>query len=78
MIRVDSEEEVIRPDLDPKLVSRLLFGIINSLVELYDPEGSYSAENLAETVIALLFRTPRLPETPKSLNQSEVALADLA
>lgn len=58
VIRLACEEDIIRRDLDPKLVSRLLFGTINSLVEWYDPEGRYSVDDLSDTLIALLFRTP--------------------
>lgn len=61
-IRVACEEDIVRRDLDPQLVSRLLFGMINSLVEWYDPRGKYLAEDISDTLIALLFRAnPRQP-----------------
>lgn len=45
----------VRDDLDPTLVTRLLFGTVNSLVEWYRPERGVSPSELAETLVALLF-----------------------
>jgi AcrR family transcriptional regulator len=57
----------LRADLQPALVSRLLFGMINSLVEWYRPRqpggrsrGATPAE-LAETVVRLAFDGLRAP-----------------
>jgi len=46
----------VRADLDPKVTARLLFGMINSVVEWYRP-GSRpgSAVSLADTVCAMAF-----------------------
>ncbi|WP_091119549.1 TetR/AcrR family transcriptional regulator [Nocardioides terrae] len=49
------EEGALRADLDPDVLSRLLFGMVNSLVEWYRPNGEISADQLASTVAALAF-----------------------
>jgi AcrR family transcriptional regulator len=49
------EEGALRGDLDPDVLSRLLFGMVNSLVEWYRPNGQISTEQLATTVAALAF-----------------------
>jgi AcrR family transcriptional regulator len=48
-------EGSIRDDLAPDLVSRLLFGTVNSLVEWYRPEGPVEPDQLAETITAMAF-----------------------
>ncbi len=45
----------LRDDLPPDLVSRLLFGMVNSLVEWVQPEGRYDARALAEAVTTVAF-----------------------
>jgi len=49
------DEGALRGDLDPDVVSRLLFGMVNSLVEWYRPNGQLSTEQLATAVAALAF-----------------------
>jgi AcrR family transcriptional regulator len=47
----------VRADVDPGLVTRLLFGMINSLVEWYDPHvgAALDARGLADGVVRLAF-----------------------
>jgi AcrR family transcriptional regulator len=46
----------VRPDIDSALTSRLLFGMVNSLVEWYRPaRGSMSAAELADAVCKVAF-----------------------
>ncbi len=47
----------VRPDVDPGLVSRLLFGMVNSLVEWYDPAARSALDGpaLADVVVRLAF-----------------------
>jgi AcrR family transcriptional regulator len=47
----------IRPDVDPAITARLLFGMVNSLVEWYRPGGRAAAgpEALADAVCAVAF-----------------------
>lgn len=49
-------EGTLRNDLDPWLAARYSFGIVNSLVEWYQPDGQISPEDLAESVL-LFVRT---------------------
>jgi AcrR family transcriptional regulator len=44
----------IRPDVDPAVAARLLFGMVNSLTEWYRPDRG-NAVDLAETVTAMAF-----------------------
>lgn len=50
------DEGTVRADLSPDLVSRLLFGMINSLVEWYRPGGPVDPDVLAETITTLAFK----------------------
>ncbi len=43
----------LRSDIDPRIVERLLFGMINSIVEWYRPEGPEDASRLADDVLAV-------------------------
>ena len=45
----------LRPDVDPAVTARLIFGMVNSLTEWYRPQGGVSAEQLADTVCAVAF-----------------------
>ena len=46
----------IRPDVDPAITARLLFGLVNSLVEWYRPgRRAASADDLANAVCAVAF-----------------------
>ena len=45
----------LRRDLDPRLVSRLLFGMVNSVSEWYRPDGAHDADDVADSVVALAF-----------------------
>ena len=51
----------VRPDVDPAVTSRLLFGTVNSLVEGYRPGGELSPEALADTVVRTAFDGLRRP-----------------
>ena len=42
----------LRDDIDPRIAERLLFGMINSIVEWYRPEGPEDAQRLAADVLA--------------------------
>lgn len=55
LVRAGIAEGGIRPDLDPGLAARLLFGMVNSTVEWYRPEGGLSGEELSEAVAVLVF-----------------------
>ncbi|KQO95811.1 TetR/AcrR family transcriptional regulator [Leifsonia sp. Leaf264] len=48
-------EGSLRSDIDARVAERLLFGMINSIVEWYRPEGPEDAERLADDVLAVAF-----------------------
>ena len=50
----------LRPDLDPAVVARLLFGTVNSLTEWLKPGSNHPADELADTVVAVVFDGLRL------------------
>jgi len=53
MVRDAVDEGVLRDDLDPLVISRLLFGMVNSLVEWVRP--GIDADALADALVALAF-----------------------
>lgn len=55
------EEGSLRSDIDPRIVTRLLFGMINSIVEWYRPGGPESTEKLADDVLAVALDGLRMP-----------------
>jgi AcrR family transcriptional regulator len=54
----------IRPDIEPAVTARLLFGMVNSIVEWYRP-GRGSAEELATAVSAVAFDGLRIRRTDR-------------
>jgi AcrR family transcriptional regulator len=55
LVRAAATEGAVRDDLDPYLISRLLFGMVNSLVEWVRPGGRYDAHQLAEAIATVAF-----------------------
>ena len=55
LVRAAEEEGSVRPDVDPSLIGRLLFGTVNSLAEWYRPGGPLSADDLADALVATTF-----------------------
>ena len=53
MVREAVVEGALRDDLDPLVISRLIFGMVNSLIEWVHP--GVDAETLADTVASLAF-----------------------
>ena len=49
------DEGDLRPDVDPALVARLLYGMINSVVEWYRPRGGGRSAELAEIIVTVAF-----------------------
>jgi AcrR family transcriptional regulator len=54
LVKEAEAEGDIRADVDPRVAARLLFGMVNSIVEWYKPHGEDSAR-LAEAVCAVAF-----------------------
>ena len=55
LVRAAVDEGSLRADLDPELISRLLFGTVNSLVEWYRPDGPLDPTHLADPLVGLAF-----------------------
>ena len=45
----------VRADLDPKLVTRLLFGMVNSVTEWYRPGGVHPRQEVEDALVAIAF-----------------------
>jgi AcrR family transcriptional regulator len=55
LVATAEQQGDVRPDVDPAVTGRLLFGTVNSLVEWYRPGGEVSAEDLADAVVRTAF-----------------------
>ncbi len=53
LVQAAVEEGALRADVAPDLVSRLLFGMVNSLVEWYRPDGPVDPELLGDEILAV-------------------------
>lgn len=64
------EEGLVREDLDAAVATRLIFGMINSVVEWYRPDGAVDAEALGHDILAVvldgLSRRSSVPATSPS------------
>lgn|GEM_PF-90266 len=47
-------EGLVRNDLDPRVVTRLVFGMINSTTEWFRPSGGLRREELGDAIVALV------------------------
>jgi AcrR family transcriptional regulator len=64
LVREAVAEGDLRDDLDPGLVTRLLFGMSNSVVEWYRPEGRIQPGHIVDTILAIVFDGLRRAPTP--------------
>ena len=55
------DEGSLRSDIDPRIVTRLLFGMVNSIAEWYRPEGAEDPAHLADDVLAVALDGLRMP-----------------
>nr|WP_274637481.1 TetR/AcrR family transcriptional regulator [Microbacterium bovistercoris] len=53
LVRAAQDEGSVRADVDASVATRLVFGMVNSLVEWYRPGGGESADQLARDVLAV-------------------------
>lgn len=60
LVKEAAADGQIRPDLDPALVTRLLFGTVNSITEWYQPGRGGTADELADAVITMTFEGLRV------------------
>jgi len=61
LVALAQHDGEVRADLDPGLVTRLIFGMSNSLSEWYRPEGAISPAQITETMLAMIFQGIRDP-----------------
>ena len=54
------DEGDLRPDVDPALIARLLYGMINSVTEWYRPRGGDRPTELADVIVSVAFDGLRL------------------
>jgi AcrR family transcriptional regulator len=62
VIQAESDGD-IRPDVDPAVTARLLFGMVNSIVEWYRPGRRRVHDGLADAVCAVAFDGLRIHRT---------------
>jgi AcrR family transcriptional regulator len=55
LVKQAEQDGDIRPDVDPGVTARLLFGMVNSLVEWYRPGHAAVDDGLADAVCAVAF-----------------------
>jgi AcrR family transcriptional regulator len=55
LVRHAAAEGDLRGDVDPDVISRLIFGMVNSLTDWYRPGGPMDAGALAATISSVLF-----------------------
>lgn len=55
LVRAAIDEGDVRADLDPRLVTRLLFGMVNSLVDWFRPGGAHGRQQVEDALVALAF-----------------------
>jgi AcrR family transcriptional regulator len=55
LVRTAAAEGDVRPDIDPAVASRLLFGAVNSLTEWHRPSRALDATALADALVAVTF-----------------------
>ncbi len=48
-------EREVRADIDPRLATRLLFGMLNSITEWYRPDGDLGGAEIAQAVYRIAF-----------------------
>lgn len=58
-----ASQGTLRDDLDPRFAARFSFGLVNSLVEWYRPDGETAPEALAEAVISFVRTGVRISDT---------------
>ena len=53
LVQAAQAEGTVRADVDPSVATRLLFGMVNSIVEWYRPSGGEGGAELARDVLAV-------------------------
>ena len=55
LVQAAVDEGSLRADIAPELISRLLFGMVNSLVEWYRPDGPVPVQEISAAIVDLAF-----------------------
>ena len=55
LVRQAQEEGELRTDISGKSAPRLMLGMVNSIVDWYQPERSGTVDQLADTVVKMVF-----------------------
>jgi AcrR family transcriptional regulator len=55
LVKQAETEGDVRPDIDPAVTARLLYGMVNSLIEWYRPRRGSTGEELADAVCKIAF-----------------------
>jgi len=55
LVQAAIDEGDLRADLDPRLVTRLLFGAVNSIVEWLRPGSAHPVSEIADGLVAMTF-----------------------
>jgi AcrR family transcriptional regulator len=55
LVKQAEAEGDVRPDVDPAVTARLVFGMVNSLIEWYKPRRGSSAAEVADAVCKVAF-----------------------
>lgn len=63
LFELSRDEGTLRADMDPRIAERLTFGMVNSIVEWYRPDGPISPEQLADSVLELIRTGLREPSS---------------
>lgn len=66
LVSAAQAEGTLRNDIDVRVVERLLFGMINSIVEWYRPGGREDAARLADDVVAVALDGLRVPASARA------------
>lgn len=61
LVRAAIDEGDVRADLDPALLTRLLFGMVNGVAEWYRPNGAHRSSAVADALVRLAFDGLRRP-----------------
>jgi AcrR family transcriptional regulator len=64
LVAAAEAEGAVRPDIDPAVTARLLFGMVNSLIEWARPVSGEDVDALADAVWALAFAGMRVQDRP--------------
>ncbi|OPX13275.1 TetR/AcrR family transcriptional regulator [Mycobacterium sp. AT1] len=64
LVQEAAREGSLRADIEPEVISRLIFGMVNSLAEWYRPDGPIDESQLAAKVTGMLVDGLRAPSYP--------------